>query len=286
MRAQLAGILAALIAAAPFGAIGQNPRWPRDTSPKRPRGNDAVASRAGASGLYLAASPGSADDPVPDPPEPPVRLKKKKPREPEPPNAKPAPAPEDKPAKSPEAKEPQPREPREPAEDPEKEAAEILARVGKNMRATEERLAQKDAGEGTRQIQRDILKDLDSLIEQTKRQQQQQQQQNASRSRERGNRQTAQRPQPQRQPTPADKPAQGQQPREQRAQNQPGKGGKGQRGEMNRIADLYKEVWGHLPETMRQEMDQYAREQFMPRYSELLKQYYATIAEKGHRKGE
>jgi hypothetical protein len=33
-------------------------------------------------------------------------------------------------------------------------------------------------------------------------------------------------------------------------------------------------------------MDQYAREQFMPKYSELIQRYYATIAEKGHRKGE
>jgi hypothetical protein len=31
---------------------------------------------------------------------------------------------------------------------------------------------------------------------------------------------------------------------------------------------------------MRQEVDQYYREQFMPRYQDLLKQYYATIAEK------
>jgi hypothetical protein len=34
---------------------------------------------------------------------------------------------------------------------------------------------------------------------------------------------------------------------------------------------------------MRPELDLYSREQFMARYSELLKQYYARIAEKGHR---
>lgn len=46
-----------------------------------------------------------------------------------------------------------------------------------------------------------------------------------------------------------------------------------------RFADLYKDVWGHLPDRLRQEMDLYYREQFMPRYSELLRQYYAAIAE-------
>ena len=55
---------------------------------------------------------------------------------------------------------------------------------------------------------------------------------------------------------------------------------------MSKIADLYKDVWGHLPETLRQEMDQYSREQFMAKYADLLKQYYATIAEKGRQKSE
>src|SRR5439155_9320520 len=61
-------------------------------------------------------------------------------------------------------------------------------------------------------------------------------------------------------------------------------GGNGKRGDMSRIADLYKDIWGHLPEALRQEMDQYSREQFMAKYNELLKQYYSTIAEKGRRK--
>lgn len=47
------------------------------------------------------------------------------------------------------------------------------------------------------------------------------------------------------------------------------------------LADLYKDVWGHLPEKMRQEMDAYFKERFMPRYSDLLRQYYSTIAEQG-----
>jgi len=44
---------------------------------------------------------------------------------------------------------------------------------------------------------------------------------------------------------------------------------------------MYKDVWGHLPEKMRQEMDTYFKERFMPRYSDLLKEYYSTISEQG-----
>jgi hypothetical protein len=47
----------------------------------------------------------------------------------------------------------------------------------------------------------------------------------------------------------------------------------------DKLADLYKDVWGTLPDRLRQEMDLYYREQFMPRYSELLRQYYAALAE-------
>ncbi len=39
----------------------------------------------------------------------------------------------------------------------------------------------------------------------------------------------------------------------------------------------------HLPETMRQEVDHYYREQFMPRYRELVRQYYNRLAEQPKR---
>ena len=38
---------------------------------------------------------------------------------------------------------------------------------------------------------------------------------------------------------------------------------------------LTKQVWGHLPEKLRQQVSRYYREQYMPRYSELLRQYYS-----------
>ncbi|HVK13410.1 MAG TPA: hypothetical protein VM597_31940 [Gemmataceae bacterium] len=53
----------------------------------------------------------------------------------------------------------------------------------------------------------------------------------------------------------------------------------------DKMADLYNDVWGHLPDRMRQEMDLYYREQFMPRYSELLRRYYAALAEQ-RKKGD
>ena len=84
----------------------------------------------------------------------------------------------------------------------------------------------------------------------------------------------------------------GQQPQSKKGQQPGGKpndlrDGKNDRdGGPDKLADLYKDVWGHLPETLRAEMNAYAsREEFMAKYRDLLKQYYTTIAEKGQRKG-
>jgi hypothetical protein len=45
------------------------------------------------------------------------------------------------------------------------------------------------------------------------------------------------------------------------------------------LADVAKDIWGNLPDTLRQEFDHYYREQFMPRYRDLLQQYYLRLAE-------
>lgn len=45
--------------------------------------------------------------------------------------------------------------------------------------------------------------------------------------------------------------------------------------------DVAKDVWGHLPDKLRQQMTQYYKEDVMPKYSELLKLYYSSLAEKG-----
>ena len=84
----------------------------------------------------------------------------------------------------------------------------------------------------------------------------------------------------------------------QTAKSEPGKegqGGGGMGGKQNAstkkdnttIGDLFKDVWGHLPLNKRQEMDAYARERFLPKYDEILRQYYRTISEQGrHKDGE
>ncbi len=223
----------------------------------------------------IVGSLAAADDPVTDQPEPPARLKKKV-----------RPQPDQRP-ESPQKEEPKPRKPEQPKPE-EREDAELKIqdlqekmretsnRISKNMSEAEERLHKKDSGEVTQQTQGEIVRDLDELIEQTRRQQQRSSSSSSSSQRS----QQARKNRPQQ--------SQASRNPEESPQNSGGnpRGGKDGQAGMNKIADLYKDVWGHLPETLRQEMDQYSREQFMAKYADLLKQYYATIAEKGRRKDE
>ena len=52
-------------------------------------------------------------------------------------------------------------EPKDDVPEPGTDAKEVLERISKNIRDAEERLRKKDAGEGTQQVQRDVVKDID-----------------------------------------------------------------------------------------------------------------------------
>ena len=255
------------------------------------------------------------------------------------PPAKPVDPPNDDPKeKDPKVQDPKEKDPKDDAapDEPEMDEAEVLNRVGKNMRTAEDRLANRELNDATRQVQDDIIKDLDSLInkmqngggggdDQISRTRTSKTSRTRTRSRTRPARRrssatarsspawpaasAASRAQQQQQAraNQGKKPG-GQKPGEQMAKGgegnkpQPGKpgekpgdkpnqnpahkgggGGKSQEG-ATKLAEVYKDVWGHLPETMRAEMNAYSREQFMAKYNELIKQYYSTVAEKSRKK--
>lgn len=284
--------------------------------------------------LALAVAGLAAQDrPVADQDEPPVRLKKKdrpKAAEPKedavkPDKEPPKPGAEDKKPK-PEERLKKGDEPPDVPQEPEVNEEEVLNRALKNARTAAELLEKQKADDRTQQVQRDVLKDLDSLIEQEKQAQQDQGQQAQdpgdagqqpqdkqggqgqqqggkqqkkgsifSRNKGKGQQQMAQQPGGRRhRQARGNRPGQQQGDRQmaQNDQQQGGGGGKANQGgnggtsptEVNKLADVYKDVWGHLPEALRGEMNAYSREQFMDKYKEVLKQYYATIAEKGRRK--
>jgi hypothetical protein len=197
--------------------------------------------------------------------------------------------------------------------------AKIIERIKKNLAGTDERLEKKDPGAETNKLQDQIVKDLDELIKQQQDQNQsggqasKSQQKSGSPSGSSGNSGSSsssesgqksssgqksasgQKDEPKggsgQKPLPSPNDSKGGQSTAGMGQDPQGKSGKsgglgGDKSQKskNTVADLFKDIWGHLPQTKRLEMDAYSRERFMPRYEELLRQYYRTIAEQGRRK--
>jgi hypothetical protein len=254
----------------------------------------------GLAGFALAQEPPAKE-------EPPVRLKKKKPRGEDKPRVDPD-KPDEKKDDKAEKKDDKKTEPRDPEPvTQQEEEKEVLQRVVKNVHNVGERLAKNDLGEATQQTQRDILKDLDSLIQRSENPPQGNEEQDDNQSgggggggsknkgargakmqSKRGGAKSGTRLGSSSQAMSKSSPGKG------KLGGKDGKNGKGGGGghkdnpQRNRAVDLHKhDVWGHLPQTLRPQMDAYSNAQpFMLKYDDLVKRYYQTIAEQGRRKGE
>jgi len=193
------------------------------------------------------------------------------------------------------------------AEDPPIDAAKTAERIVQDATQASKQLSEKDAGAKTQQLQKDVLKNIDALIRKS--------QEPPPMSKN-----DMSQPPPKDGMNGAKPPPQGgsdssvaRRERREQAKSKSTEGGENERqpfpmnnakdksqefgGPMNnpnkieakgqtpRAPDFYKDVWGHLPEKMRQEMDSYFREQFMPRYSEMLRDYYSSLAERSSKNG-
>ena len=142
-----------------------------------------------------------------------------------------------------------------------------LTQIGRRMRQVETLIDNRDTSARTQDMQKQILRELDMLLEQTKKQCQG----------------ACQNPSNNSQPKPGST-----------ASNQPKKGeagppkesndklrdpGETKVGEPANMDDLVREVWGHLPDKIRAQMQNVTVEQFLPKYEALIEDYYKRLAE-------
>jgi len=273
---------------------------------KRPTLIVLLAALVTLAGWAVAQPPASKDQEGP-----PVRLKRKKQR---PVQEEPAARPEKKveqpdPVEEPKKKPDGPQKPKldeeerlDPKDDlklpagEEKDEREILDRVARNARTSEERITNRELGESTRTLQQEILKDIDSLIEQAKNQDDQDDQNANSEDQQTGAGGSKGKMKP-RWVTQRRRPRQGARRRPQGNEsagntrpnqgqetgNNPGGGGSGG-GAKEKPPDRAFDRWGHLPEKERALMQKEMEQKFMDKYDDLTKQYYRIIAEKSRRK--
>lgn len=186
---------------------------------------------------------------------------------------------------------------------------EVIARVAKNMEASEDNLKKHKTGEDTQKIQQKIVEDLDKLINQeppkkpksggakknktqTQKDQQspkdQKNQQNKPDNQPQTTKNQQKKPDdPMNMKDPMDLAKKGEDKDKGGKNTKPGDGKKDDPTSKNTIAATVKDPWGNLSKAKRLELDAYANEPFMPQYEQLLRQYYQTVAEQsGKKKGD
>ena len=137
-----------------------------------------------------------------------------------------------------------------------------LAEIGRQMRAVESKIAQRDTSEQTQAEQQKIVAALEKLLEQAKKQQ-------AGGNKSASGRGTGK-------AGTGDGQAQPGAPQESTDRVGTPKTEAPQTAD---VRNLLQRIWGHLPEKMRDEMQAAVSDQFLPKYERLIEEYYQRLAE-------
>jgi hypothetical protein len=149
-----------------------------------------------------------------------------------------------------------------------------LSRISRQMKLVQERIARQEVSEKTQGLQKQIVADLDALIQQIQQQQKKQQgtpsnsktQNPGGEVKQPGNQPNAGQPQ-----QPNEKPSRDSEERLTERDANPV--------DAEAMQAMIKRVWGHLPDRVRQEMQNATVEEFLPKYQELIEDYFRRLAE-------
>lgn len=141
-----------------------------------------------------------------------------------------------------------------------------FTQIGRKMRTVERRISDNDTSVRTQEIQKEILSSLDALLEQTRKQCQ-------------GQCEAPSGSKPKPASAAGNKPGENlsQKPRD--SDDRLRDAGKTDVDEAADMDQLVKQVWGHLPDKVRSQMQNVSVENFLPKYEKLIEAYYKRLAE-------
>lgn len=171
-------------------------------------------------------------------------------------------------------------------------AANPLELAIREMRAVEQRIVDGDTGAETRRRQEEIVKHLQALIDLANRPRSQDSQSQSNNQQQ--NSSTKQSPDQQPDEQPQNKKGQDQQDQQQgtKEKNKKDVANSEERHgpretesaeELVRRRELAKEIWGHLPPAMREQMLNVYGDKYLPKYEEVIRRYFEALAEQGRR---
>lgn len=156
-----------------------------------------------------------------------------------------------------------------------------LLEIARRMREVQDRIDQHDSGPTTRNLQEQIVADLDRLIEDARRRCRQ------SKPGSTQPQQTAARQSPgQLQPNQGDGPQDPGTGPATTAAAGPADGSPARQTDMAQMQEVMKRLWGQLPARQREQMIQSSPEEFLPKYELLIEEYYRRLSEARQRNDE
>ncbi|QDU51960.1 hypothetical protein Pan110_43300 [Gimesia panareensis] len=150
----------------------------------------------------------------------------------------------------------------------------------KEMQRASKLIANQQTGKETQQIQQQVVKDLEELIQLIESSPGKTLQRMSSRKQSDSPQQSQQKQQQNDQA--GENQQQGNQPTQGPARKSTDRQEKGKvtPGQLSERNPYIKDAWGHLPPAMRQQLLNIYTEKFLPRYEEQVKRYYEALAEK------
>lgn len=175
-----------------------------------------------------------------------------------------------------------------------------MERAIEGMRQANKRIEADDTSSATLEVQRRVIEDLEKLLERLKQQQQNrknnpQQSQQQPQDQQQGGRQKLPKPQldPQNSGARPQPRNQGRNEPSQRNDDQKARdaqerldAAKAAQADDSRRQQMIKDVWGHLPPHLREAMRNTFSEKYLPKYEDLVKRYYESLAEKNRSRSE
>lgn len=150
-----------------------------------------------------------------------------------------------------------------------------LVKLERKMREVEDRIGANQSDEVTQRLQNKIAAELERLIKQMKKRKRS----SSSSSPSQQEQQTAEREK-------IDQPESGETGGQETASNKPAKDSSNVMGDRKAIKpdaaqldEALKDIWGQLPPHLRQQMEQYAKEELLPKYELQIEEYFRALAE-------
>jgi hypothetical protein len=167
------------------------------------------------------------------------------------------------------------------------EEIDRLERAIEGMRSAQKRIGASDTSAQTQKIQERVVKDLEELLALLKKQQSRQSSSQQSPNQKQDPSQKNQRQKMEKgRGDPQNSESQGDRRNDDKSANSQERtdAARAKAAEDARRAQMIKDVWGHLPPHLREAIRNALRDNYLPKYDDLVKKYYEALAEKNRKR--